>query len=55
MSHCEDGDEDSTPLQTYSLDDYDFNAIRGHIEKYLTDELSYLHENFKVRSEEWED
>ncbi|MBD1421214.1 hypothetical protein [Sphingobacterium chuzhouense] len=47
--------DENTLLQTYSFDDYDFNEIRGHIEKYLTDELSYLHENFKVRSEEWED
>ncbi|TYR31676.1 hypothetical protein FXV77_20755 [Sphingobacterium phlebotomi] len=55
LSQCEDGDEDSTLLQTYPFDDYDFNEIRGHIEKYLTDELLYLRKNFKVRIEEWED
>src|SRR5690606_35249686 len=55
LNQCEDGDEDSTLLQTYPFDDYDFNEIRGHIDRYLTDELSYLHKNFKIRVEEWED
>ncbi|RZF57874.1 hypothetical protein [Sphingobacterium corticibacterium] len=48
-------DDESTLLQTYSFDDYDFNEIRGHIEKYLTDELTYLQKNFKIRRAEWED
>jgi len=55
LNQCEDGDEDSTLLQTYPFDDYDFNEIRGHIERYLTDELSYLHKNFKIRVEEWDE
>lgn len=48
-------DDERTTLQTYSFDDYDFEEIRGHIEKYLTDELSYLQKNFKVHKAEWED
>lgn len=48
-------DDECTSIQTYSFDDYDFNEIRGHIEKYLTDELSYLQKNFKLCRSEWED
>src|SRR5690606_6398203 len=48
-------DDERTTLQTYSFDDYDFEEIRGHIEKYLTEELSYLQENFKVHKANWDE
>lgn len=44
----ENEDIDTTFLQSYPLDEYNFDDIRKHIEKYLMEELTYFQEHFRI-------
>ncbi len=54
LSIDERDDDESTWVQSYAFDNYNFDEIQQHIEKYLIEELSYFQKNFHVELEEWE-
>ncbi len=54
LSIDERDDDESTWVQSYAFDNYNFDEIQQHIEKYLLEELSYFQKNFHVKLEEWE-